>query len=271
MHPFLISLNIISLKDCLEILFFTFIFFKFCRWLKQDQKSNLVGHFYLASTIYVGAYAFDLYAITQFYHMTWPIMLTLFIILHQKSLQKNYVAARTLHSKEINQNSWAAHILSAAFKGLQYKKNFTFIIEGNDSLDEFISKPIELCSPIQPSLLTMIVESNLTQPNSIIQLSQYGKILGLNGQWQKKMDPLWLDKKHENYYAWEQEALYWSHHLDALIFQANAQTKTLTFIAHGTRISSLTPDKATTLIDQYLKKNKLPHQIKQTHQEGASV
>ena len=122
-------------------------------------------------------------------------MITLVIILHQKSLQKNYVAARTLHSKEMKQTSWTPHILSAAFKGLQHKKNFTFIIEGNDALDEFISKPIELCSPIQPSLLTMIVESNLTQTNSIIQLSQYGKILGLNGQWKKEIDPLWLDKK----------------------------------------------------------------------------
>src|SRR3989339_2165089 len=97
MHHYFSLLHIFSWLDCVEILFFTFIIFKFSRWLRQDQRSNLLGYFYLGATGLLLAHLFDLEAIKQFYQISWPIMLMIFIIIHQKSLQKNFVAARTLN------------------------------------------------------------------------------------------------------------------------------------------------------------------------------
>lgn len=266
-------LHIFSWSDCIEILFFSFIIFKFSCWLRQDHRSNLLSYFYLGTTGFILAYLFDLAAIKQFYQVSWPIMLTIFIIIHQKSLQKNYVAARTLEpTKYPEQSSWLSLLMSAAFKGLQHKKNLTFVIEGNNALDEFIDKPITVNSPIQESLLSMIIESSLTQSDTIILITHYGKLIGLNCVWQKEIDPLWLDKKYDAYQGWEQEALYWSTNLDALIFQADPNTKRITIIAQGTYVPNLITDKAVTIIEQYLRKNKLPKlSIEKTQsQEGAA-
>jgi len=116
----------------------------------------------------------------------------------------------------------------------------------------------------------MIIESSITQSETMILLTHYGKLIGLNGSWQKEIDPLWLDKKYETYEIWEQGALYWSHHIDALVFQADPLTKTITLIARGTRVPLLTSDKATSIIEQYIRKNQLPPLQKKTQsQEGA--
>ena len=274
MHPFFALLNISSWVDGIEILFFTCIIFKFSRWLQKDQKTNLLGYFYLGTIIFLLAYLFELTTIVQFYQISWPAMLIIFMLIHQKSLQKNYVAARTIApSKYPQQATWLSLIMSAAFKGLQHKKIITFVIEGNNALEEFIEETIAVNSPIQQSLLTMIIESPTTEADSIITLTHYGKIIGLNGHWKKAIDPLWFDKKYEIYQTWEQEALYWTHHLDALIFQVNPLTKTITLVAQGTRAPNLNADKAMNIIEQYIKKNQFPKKEyvdQQHHQAGAT-
>ncbi len=274
MYHYLALLNIFAIQDMLEILFFSAIVFSFVKWLKQDQHTNLLTYFYLGACILVSAYFLDLQNIVLFYSASWPIMVLIFIVIHQKSLQKNYVAARTLiPNKKIDQTTWLTLTMSALFKSLQHKKNTIFVIEGNDSLDEFIHQPITVNSPIQKQLLDMIIESSTLLTDHIILLSQYGKLIALNGTWQKDIDPLWLDKKHESYLPWEQEALYWSTYLDALIFNADSLTKKITIIAHGTRITHLTSDKAINVIEQFLRKNlsttKL-QEIQKNQTEGAA-
>jgi len=267
MNNYLSLLQVFSWYDLIEITFFSLLIYSFIRWLRHDRKSNLLSYFYLGSAGFIIAYMFDLQAIISFYQLGWPMMLILFIILHQKSLQKNYIAARTLTPEKCSKTTnWLTHVMSAAFKSLQHKKDLIFVIEGNDSLDEFINKPITINSWIQQELLDLIVESPLTKPNTIILITQYGKLLAFNCSWHNKIEPLWLEpsrKHHENYEIWEQEALYWTAHLDMLVFHVSSKTKKLTIIAQGTRAPNLIIDKATTIIEQYIRKNSSPNRKKE--------
>jgi hypothetical protein len=195
----------------------------------------------------------------------------LFIIVHQKSLQKNYVAARTIKpTQQADLNTWLQIMISTAFKSIQYKKDLIFIIEGKNNLDDFVTSTTTFNAPIQKQLCNIIVESSLCKSKSQIIITQHGTLRTISSGWKKEIDHVWLDNKTKTYAPWEQEALYWCTHLDALIFYIEPTTKKCTIIAQGNRVPHLSLEKAMSIIAQYIRKSSLSLQ-KNTSEKGATL
>src|SRR3990170_8108111 len=78
-------------RDVLEILFFSSIFYFISCWLKKDKQKNLVGIFQLYIFSIVATYLLDLATINMVLFMYTPSIIMIFILIHQRTLQKNFV------------------------------------------------------------------------------------------------------------------------------------------------------------------------------------
>jgi len=253
MWSYLSYLGILRWADFVEIALFTAIIFQFCCWLRRDRTNFLLGYFYAAGAVFLCALFFDLRAILELYRTSWPILVLLFIIVHQKSLQQNYVAARTIAPiKSTADMQWIHLCMRAAFKAVQRKKNIIFIIQGKQQLEEHITDTIALHSPITQQTLDMIIESSIIEDHTIMLLNQTGILLGFNGHWLsteiptiQNDTPLTEQQKH---------ALMWTSKTDALVFFAHTESKRITLLAQGTIVQDIPNDKAELVINQYLRK-----------------
>ncbi len=262
MISYVTQLGIFRWFDFFEIALITGIIYRFCIWLKHDRTSFLLGYFYVGCFIFLGAALLNLQAVLEFYRYCWPALLMLFIIMHQKSLQQNYIAARTIEPETFSaEHGWVHIVMRAAFKALQRKKTLTFLIEGKYQLDDYLTKKIVLQSPIQQTLFDMITESSIIEDNSIVLLNQQGTLKAFNCTWQTletPQTPAPIDQQ-SNINTVQPNAVQWTSKTDALVFFAQADSKRITIIAQGTIVKDLTSDKAELIIGQYIRKQKFIH------------
>ena len=256
MIPILTWLSVFKWTDFLEIALLVSVVYGFGLWLKRDRAHRLLMYFYIGCGIFLLAVLLDLQIIMAFYKTAWPIMVVLFVVLHQKSLQQNYIAARTIEADTLSvDRDWLHVVMRAAFKALQRKKNLFFVIEGKQSIRDYLTMPLVLQSPVQQNVLDMVIESTMIQDNSLVLLSQMGNLVALNGQWIVH-DDLELAAEHVNLPVIQRQALFLTSKMDVLIFFAEESSKLLTIMAQGTIVKNLTSDKAELIINQYLRKQR---------------
>ena len=267
MLSFLTWLSVFKWTDVLEIALLVGVVYSFGLWLKRDRSRRLLNYFYVACGIFLLAVLLDLPVVLAFYKAAWPIMVVLFIVLHQKSLQQNYVAARTIEADTLSvERDWLHVVMRAAFKALQRKKNLFFVIEGKQAIRNYCTTPLVLQSPVQQNMLDMIIESTIIEDNSLVLLNQLGNLVALNGQWIMHED-LERAVEHEHLPLIQRQALFLTSKTDVLVFFAEESNKLLTIMAQGTIVKNLTSDKAELIINQYLRKQRW---INQPAQPAAS-
>jgi DNA integrity scanning protein DisA with diadenylate cyclase activity len=257
MLSLLTKIGILCWTDVLELAVLVGIVYGFGRWLKHDRSQRLLLYFYAGGVVCVLAVLFDLQAIVAFYKTAWPILVVLFIVVHQKSLQQNYIAARTIEADAVSvDHDWIRVIMRAAFKAVQRKKNLFFVIEGKQYIREYITTPVVFQSPVQEPVVDMIVESALIYDNSLVLLNQLGTLVALNGQW-SLTEPPELAAEYTQLPLIQQQALFLTHKTDMLVFFVDAESKRLTVMAQGTLVKNLTSDTAELVINQYIRKQRL--------------
>ncbi len=257
MWSYLSFLGVLRWLDLVEIALFTGIIYRFGCWLKRDRAHFLLGYFYVASLLFLCAFMLDLHTVIEFYRVSWPILIVLFIIFHQKSLQQNYVAARTIEPIKIPADAqWLHMIMCAAFKALQRKKNIIFIIQGKQRVDEYLTETVVMHSPITQPLLDMLIESTVIQDQRIIVLSQTGILCIFNSQW-RTTDTIALTMETNNLNAQQKQTLLWTGKSDALAFFIHPETKRVTILAQGTIVADLTNEKAELIITQFIRKQNI--------------
>lgn len=256
MLSFLHFLSIAQWTDIAEILLLSTLIYAFSKWLRQDQTITLLVYFYSACGLFIVASLFHLQAIIELYRVSWPAMLMLFIIVHQKSLQHNYIAAKTVTpTRQTIDHAWVHLLMRALFKALQRSKDLTFVIEGKRMVEGYITKPLILQSPITHGLLDIIIESTTLEQHSLVLIDQSGSVIALNGTWMEA-DISWFSQEQRTLQAWQRDALFWTSKTDALVIHAEAETKLITIVAQGTIVNQLTSDKAEAIITQYVRKNR---------------
>lgn len=255
MLSFLHFLGIAHWADITEIVLFSTLIYAFSSWLRQDQSITLLVYFYSACGLFICASLFHLQALVELYRVSWPAMLMLFIIVHQKSLQHNYIAAKTVTpTRHTIDHAWVHVLMRALFKALQRSKNLTFVIEGKRMVEGYITKPVILQSPITHGLLDTLIESTALEQHSLVLLNQTGSVIALNGTWMEP-DISWFSHEQCALETWQRDALFWTSKTDALVIHADIESKLICIVAQGTIVTQLTSDKAEAIITQYIRKN----------------
>src|SRR5579872_2107400 len=122
-------------RDIIEIIFYASILYAFCTWLKADKTKNLLIYFLAYCTLTIIAWAVQLPTVTPLLFSYGPVALLLFIILHEKTLQRNLVTLCTITPSKIQHEDWLNTVLSSSLTTINNNKQITVIIEHRNSLE----------------------------------------------------------------------------------------------------------------------------------------
>lgn len=239
-----------TIKDTLEILFFTIILYYFSLWLKKDKRTNLLIYFYGICIIFSLSTFFQLYTISSFFMGVSPIILLLFIIFHQDILQKNFI---TMHNKPllIQQESadWLENLIRSSLHAINNNKQLLCVIEHTSDLKPFLNPAFIFNSPLQTNIVTLLIDSSSFDQQKMIWCNTNGKLIAINTTWSFSPSGNNIDNTIP---VWQQEALLMTLKTDTILFKANPDTRLFDLIIKGTLYEELSCHNTLALIKKHV-------------------
>ncbi len=250
-------LYIINFIDVFEILIFSFVIYYFSLWLKQDSQKKLLSSFYLIfSTIFVTQF-FQMNVLHNFLIYFFPAIIMLFILVHQKVLQKNFISLLKITPEKQSLTDWLEILMRSSLIAMNNKKQIIGVIEGKDSLSTFLTSSFTMNTPINKDVLEVIFNSPSYDQNKMIWISQNGFLNAINSDWNIKNHDLWISKEIQGFENWKQDAILLTSKIDALIFKTNPTKQNFDIIIFGKIIDNVLPNNAVQIIQQFVRKNNL--------------
>lgn len=237
------------LRDIFEIAFYSSCIFIFCTWLKTDKTKNLLGYFFIYSALSLLAWVIQLPTLTAFLFSYAPVALLLFIILHEKTLQRNVVALRSITPAQHTSSDWIDTVISSCLSAINGNKKITIIIENKDALDHFLNSPFMINADISKNMFDIVVASSSYDQEKMIWISTNGKIKAFNTAW-----------------IIDQEVLLYS---DSVIISAHHANRTFTFSHYGKETTNISAQHIRAMIKKQLSIS-IPSQHKGAYRENQS-
>lgn len=257
-----------SLIDSIEIIFFSIGIYYFSLWLKQDRQKNLLFSFYGYCSIVFSCYYLNLPTLTLFLFITAPIAIMLFILFHQELLQKNFIALAAINAlKPEEENDWLETVIRGCLIAINNNKTIYGVIENKDSLASMLTCHMPLYADIQKNVLAMTLESSSYDQEKMLWITAQGKLLGINTQWNNSPSDIIASNNVAMLALWQQEALFFTHKTDAIIFSINPSSRSFTLIAQGKIVNQVSAAHALTTIRKFISskpnlKGDIAHEIK---------
>lgn len=243
-------LHIFNWKDCLEIILISGVFYYFSLWLKTDKQKSLLFSFYGYCIAFFGTHYLGLTTVNTLLIAFFPVAILGFILVHQTTLQKNFVALHKIsHPTSPSYEHWADTLLRVALIALSNNKRFYIALEKSDPLETIIQSPICLNSLLTEELFTLCMHSDQFDSYKFLWLNDQGILKGINSSWKKNSVETWLAKEVQEQEEIIQDALFFSTKTDLLFLSSNPTTRTFTLVCHG----SLKENLSTSLVLMELK------------------
>ena len=167
-------------QDVVEILFFATIIYFIIRWLAEDKTKNLIYYFYGICVLFVASYLLNLQTIETFLWSFLPVIMLFFIVMHQKTLQANFISLAKVTNFSSPTETWYTEVLRAC-KNIQSKKPLAFIIEKKQSLSGVVIPTYTMQAPIQNALIPWLL-SCTKEPICYFWIDHMGYIKGIGTQ-----------------------------------------------------------------------------------------
>lgn len=238
--------HILLLRDCAEIIFYSSILYVFCIWLKTDKTKNIVGYFLTYCITALSCWYLQMPTMTHFLFSYAPIALLLFIIMHEKTLQKNLVALRTITPATAPQDDWLDTVLSSCLTIINANKSVTVVIEHQNSLENFITTPFFINADIGKGILDLLLASTSYDDAKMIWINTTGRLRGINASWHVHAET------QQIHFINKQDALFYTLQTDAIVFNLNPITRTFSLIIDGKETSNISAHNARALIKKQL-------------------
>lgn len=240
-------------RDAIEVIFFSTLIYAISLWLKKDIQKNLLGYFYLYCLMFFIAYQTRLTAITYTLVIGAPICAMLFILMHQRTLQKNLIALRSITPAKQDTNTWLETLVQVCLARLDNEQEIMCIIEHQEHLESLLTTPLALHANIQKELLEILIASPSFNKNGMLWLNARGKMLGINATWKNPHNDE-LSSENHDYHAWKTAALFFTAATDAIILRSVPATRTFTIIMQGAIHEQLRAPATLALIKSSLQK-----------------
>lgn len=246
----------ILLRDIIEILFYSSCAFALCKWLRADKTKNLIAYFFAYCSLAFFAWIIQLPTLTSFLFTYAPIALLLFIVLHEKTLQRNLVSLCSITPARIQHEDWLDTLLSSSLAIINANKSLTIIIEHQDALDHYITAPFMINADMVKNVLDIFLASTSYDEHKMVWVTTSGIIRGINATWNNCIDN-------------KNDALFYTMQSDAIIFHAHPTNRTFTLIIHGKETKNLSAYQIRIMIKKQLS---LPSSLlKGAHHEKSST
>ncbi len=257
--PFWWYLLIARWQDIVEIAILSTGIYYFSLWLLQDKQKPLVLSFYGYCLALVATHHMQLTTINMLLMVLCPLALTVFILLHQETIQKNFISLHAIRPVQQPSTDWIELIIRAALTSAGENKSVCYLLEKKDDLATFVTSSNPTEAPVSLPLLRLITTSALYDQDKMIWINASTKVHAYNADWIKNSVDAWLAQEVRAQEQWIQDALFFSTKLDALIVKSIPSTRTYTLIAGGKLMEHVSAQTACTTIKQYLSlSNSLP-------------
>ncbi len=245
-------------RDILEIIFFSTLFYYVALWLRKDKQKNLLWYFYGYCTCTCLAYYLQLPVLRTFFLLCSPVVMMLFIILHQETLQRNFVALRNITPPPLAKTDWLETLLRSCLVALNNNTPITCVIEQTDALTEFLHTPFFINAPVNDELLNTLITSKAYIQDTLIWVNAHGTIIGLNARWN-------ISSTKKSLSTWHDNALIYTAKTDAIILHADPISRTFTVTIDGIHNENITAHHVHSFLQKYIN---MPLVLKQKEKKG---
>src|SRR3989304_515274 len=197
------QLSFLTWRDCIEVLFFSCTVYSFSTWLKKDTEKNLLPYLYGYCLVTLCSYYFQLPTITYCAFLFSPVVIMLFILLHQETLQRNLIALKNISPLNYHPHDWLETVLRHMLKALNEKKTMLILLEHTDSLSSYLEVAYSLDARITEGTFHLLFEKELYDPMSMLWIRSDGTIRGINSAWKTS----WHPSQYTNPRAWIDDAM----------------------------------------------------------------
>ncbi len=191
-QEFLWYFSIFCWQDIVEIVFFAGSIFYLSLWLKQDTNQSLLAIFYGYCGAFLMAYHLELFTVSTALITFAPIAVAICLILHQSTLQKNFIALHNITTATNMREDWLEIIMRSALVALGENKPLTGVIEKKQALDTLITSDHPFDCPVSEGLFHVLLHSAAFNTQKMIWIDHNGKLKAINATWKKNSVDEWL-------------------------------------------------------------------------------
>ena len=254
------ELSLFSWYDMTEILFFIIIMRYWLLWLNMDKEKNLSVFFCWYSVIIGVCYYAELTTISTLLLASSPLMIVIFIMLHQEHLQRNFITlTRPRSVSPTPANTWISEIMSFALGALHRQQELIFIIERHDNLSLLLTSPCIINASATKEFLELLVAQD-TPSVTNLWLTHEGIIIGINTTMNYELEHAYLSSDVKHRVQWQQEGAFITKKSDAIIFGSSPITKTFTLIVQEKITEHISAQQTVVVLKQLIQDMK--------HKEG---
>lgn len=172
----------------------------------------------------------------------------LFVLIHQETLQKNFIALVPITPARPAQSEWLDIMMQTCVTCMNNQQDIICIIERSQALDTLLHTALPVRTDMSKELLNLFLTSPLFDPTTMLWLNTNGMVLGINTLFNKIPDELITS---DSAVSWKQQALFFTTKTDALLLKINARQRTLDIIVQGKEYGALTTRTALHLLRKY--------------------
>lgn len=231
---------LLTWRDVIEIIFFSTLFYGIITWLSHDLHHKLLLFFFASCACIVLSYALDLTTINSFLVLYMPSLSMLAILIHQRTLQKNFISLRARPAITGQASyAWIDDLIRVMLRAMSKNKPVSCIIERTDTLDDLVHAQLTISCQLTAAHLTTLEESSLYQHKKSMWITRNGMLRGLNSTVPHH------DTFTENSDTTDHvDLLFLCSTTDAVVISSNPQTRTFTIMVGGKIASSLSAPQA---------------------------
>lgn len=245
------SARTIPYKDLIEIFFFSTVIYYLLLWLRKDTQKNLIGYFYAYCFIFFTAHYANLPVIRFALFITAPIVALIFIIMHQETLQKNFVTLTKRAPELLGESHWVDELIKCCLMALNRHREIILVIERNDQLKSLIHAPYFIYAELKKDVFDILLEKHIADNDYMMWINQQGKLVAINCTWRTHLDETWISKDAQNMHQWQQSALFITSRTDALMLKVNPLTRSFDLVLGGKILEGMSAEQTS----GYMKKN----------------
>ena len=262
----------VGLVGAIEILSLTLIFYFFSIWLSYDRSKFLLPYFYSYCAAALLAHVFALTTLENFLFLYSPAALLMLVVIHQETLQKNFILARNITPSVPAENDWLNLLMRSFLIALNQNKSIICVIEKHDSLNTVLDAPLTFKAQIQKDLFDILLDSSSFDAEKMIWVTHQGELRAINATWNAQIDKAWINDDISSLEEWKQDAVLLTNKTDALVFKINPQTRTVDLVAQKKILDALPINDAFAAIKKYLYGNQtfVSYEIIRGHNETIS-
>lgn len=238
-------------KDLVEIVFFSAVIYYLLLWLRQDTEKNLLLSFYAYCFLFFVAHYADLPVMRFTLFMTAPVVALIFIIIHQQTLQKNFVNLAKVTPSAFETNHWLDELIKCCLMALNRHREIVLVIERNDHLKSLIHAPYFIYAELKKDVFDILLEKHIPGNDYMIWINQQGKLVAINCSWRTQLDETWISKEAQNMHIWKQNALFITSKTDALMFKVNPLTRSFDLVISGKILEGISAEQASSFLKKH--------------------